>query len=89
VSHNERAPGQSLADAIANDSLLASRLLQLASYAPGLTGRVVSVMEAINSLGADTVNIWRWACQASPMKPSRGTMERRKTAPHLAPVVAA
>jgi CheY-like chemotaxis protein/HD-like signal output (HDOD) protein len=72
VSHNEPASRQSLADAIATDTLLAPRLLQLASYAPDVTGRIGNVREVINSLGVNSVQFLALGLSSFPYEDESG-----------------
>jgi CheY-like chemotaxis protein/HD-like signal output (HDOD) protein len=72
VSRGDGVRLQSLADAIATDDLLPPRLLHLASYAPELTCRIDSVMEAINNLGADTVQFLALGLSSFPYETESG-----------------
>ena len=55
VLRNERAPVQSLADAITTDPLLAARVLRLANFAAGQPQRLVTVSHAITVMGLDVL----------------------------------
>jgi CheY-like chemotaxis protein len=52
---NEKAPVRSLADVFATDSLVADRVLRIANFAPGLPRRLLSVSQAIEVLGLETL----------------------------------
>ena len=53
VLRNERAPVQSLADVIATDPLLATRVLKLANLAAGQPQRLITVSHAISVMGLE------------------------------------
>jgi CheY-like chemotaxis protein len=55
VSRNERAPVQRLADIIATDPLLATRVLKLANFATGHPKRLMTVSHAITVMGLDAL----------------------------------
>jgi CheY-like chemotaxis protein len=55
AARDQRAPIQSLADAITADGMLAPRLLHLANYAPGPSRRFTDVIDATNVLGVDNI----------------------------------
>lgn len=55
VLRNERAPVKSLADVIATDPLLATRVLKLANLAAGQPQRLITVSHAISVMGLEAI----------------------------------
>src|SRR5215470_4921227 len=70
MAKNEKAPIQSLADAIASDSTFAARLLKVANFASGLSQRIATVSQAITVLGLDTIKSLSLGLTVFPFEPS-------------------
>ena len=75
VVRNEKAPVRSLADVFATDPLVADRVLRIANFAPGLPQRLLSVSQAIEVLGLETLKSLALGLTTFPLPSNASNME--------------
>jgi CheY-like chemotaxis protein/HD-like signal output (HDOD) protein len=75
VVRNEKAPIRSLADVFTTEPLVANRLLRIANFAPGLTQRLLSVSQAIEVLGLETLKSLALGLTTFPLPSSASRTE--------------